>query len=121
MSRPTQIRPRTHRSVAAGEAFIAEATANELVALLAENSAMQSRLTSALLRRQRDECQSSESHRAAKWITVKEASERSALSARFFYKRAEKPGFNWARRLAPRSIRVDANALDAFMRAKERR
>jgi hypothetical protein len=112
-----QIITPTLATVAANQKAIAEATSNDLTALLAENAAMQSILTAALLRRRRAE-REHEPHRAEKWITIQEASERSALRPRFFYKRADKPGFNWVRRLSPRSIRVDANGLDAFMRAK---
>src|SRR5260370_42513311 len=102
MRRPRSMTP-TLASVAAKRNAIAEATSNDLTALLAESAAVQSVLTAALLRRRRAEREASEHHRAARWVTVAEASASSALSPRWFYKRADKPGFGWVRRLSARN------------------
>jgi hypothetical protein len=116
MSRPRSMTP-TLASVAANQNAIAEATSNDLTALLAETAAVQSVLTAALLRRRRAE-REHESHRAdSRPITVQAAAELSTLSLRWFYRRANKPGFSWIRRLSARNIRVDAAALEDFLRA----
>jgi hypothetical protein len=114
--------PRTS-SPGASSVDFAEATANELTALLAENAARQSVLTAALIRRQKmgHEIPQDDDHRCARWITVEEAAQRSTLSARWFYRRADLPGYGWIRRLENRSIRIDGNALNAFMNGKGKR
>ena len=111
----------TLAAVAADQNAIAEATSNDLTALLAENAAMQSVLTAALLRRRRAE-REHEAHRTdSRPITVQAAAELSTLSPRWFYRRADAPGFGWIRRLSRRNVRVDSAALDDFMRAKRKR
>jgi predicted DNA-binding transcriptional regulator AlpA len=114
--------PPTLGTVASDASLIAEATANELSALLCENAAMQSTLTAALLRRSRAERQAEQSRRAdTKLITIEEACMRASLTPRWFYRRADTPKFPWIRRLSNRVVRIDSAGLDDFMRARKRR
>ncbi len=102
---------------------LTEKTSNELSAMLLEHAARQSALTAALNRRLRAERELSQDRAGAngKWLTVEEAVERSALSPRFFYRRADEPNFGWIRRLSNRTIRISAAALEDFMMAKGKR
>jgi predicted DNA-binding transcriptional regulator AlpA len=115
-------KPPTLAAIVADEVPVAELTANELTSALIENSAMQSRLTSALVHRQRIERQAEQSRRTdSKLITIEEACMRASLTGRWFYRRADTPKFPWIRRLSNRVVRIDSAGLDDFLRARKRK
>ncbi len=114
----------TLASVAANQNAIAEATSNDLTALLAENAAVQSVLTAALLRRRRAEREHESSNGAQsesyKPLTVDEAARLCGCTPAWIRRQALHNGA-WApftHRLSRKRVLFDRDKLRAWLASR---